>query len=99
MNTGVMVSDGASFRKWLARLDNNNAQGGYYMTNVIGLANQDGFKVVAVQAKDFMEVEGVNNRLQLANLERHYQRKQVEKNCYLQVLLSLILHVLICVVN
>lgn len=79
VNTGVMVSDGASFRKWLARLDNNNAQGEYYMTDVIGLANQDGFKVVAVQAKDLMEVEGVNNRLQLANLERHYQRKQVEK--------------------
>lgn len=79
VNTGVMVSDGASFRKWLARLDNNNAQGEYYMTDVIGLANQDGFKVVAVQANDLMEVEGVNNRLQLANLERHYQRKQVEK--------------------
>ncbi|WP_249963435.1 bifunctional UDP-N-acetylglucosamine diphosphorylase/glucosamine-1-phosphate N-acetyltransferase GlmU [Histophilus somni] len=79
VNTGVMVSDGASFRKWLARLDNNNAQGEYYMTDVIGLANQDGLKVVAVQAKDLMEVEGVNNRLQLANLERHFQRKQVEK--------------------
>lgn len=79
VNTGVMVSDGASFKKWLARLDNNNAQGEYYMTDVIGLANQDGFKVVAVQATDMMEVEGANNRLQMATLERYFQRKQAQK--------------------
>lgn len=78
VNTGVMVSDGASFKKWLARLDNNNAQGEYYMTDVIGLANQDGFQVVAVTAEDIMEVEGANNRLQLNALERYYQRKQAK---------------------
>lgn len=78
VNTGVMVSDGASFKKWLARLDNNNAQGEYYMTDVIALAKQDGCQVVSVQANDIMEVEGANNRLQLANLERYYQRKQAE---------------------
>ncbi|TCP96468.1 UDP-N-acetylglucosamine pyrophosphorylase /glucosamine-1-phosphate N-acetyltransferase [Cricetibacter osteomyelitidis] len=79
VNSGVMVSDGASLKKWLGRLDNNNAQGEYYMTDVIGLANRDGFKVSAVQATEFMEVEGANNRLQLANLERFYQTKQAEK--------------------
>lgn len=79
VNTGVMVSDGASFKKWLARLDNNNAQGEYYMTDVIGLANQDGYQVSAVQSADIMEVEGANNRLQLVALERYYQRKQAEK--------------------
>lgn len=79
VNTGVMVSDGASFKKWLARLENNNAQGEYYMTDVISLANQDGCHVVAVQADDLMEVEGANNRLQLAALERYYQRKQAER--------------------
>ncbi|MCI5764715.1 bifunctional UDP-N-acetylglucosamine diphosphorylase/glucosamine-1-phosphate N-acetyltransferase GlmU [Actinobacillus porcinus] len=78
VNTGVMVSDGASFKKWLARLDNNNAQGEYYMTDVIGLANQDGFQVAAVTAEDIMEVEGANNRLQLNALERYYQRKQAK---------------------
>ena len=78
VNTGVMVSDGASFKKWLARLDNNNAQGEYYMTDVIGLANQDGFQVAAVAAEDIMEVEGANNRLQLNALERYYQRKQAK---------------------
>lgn len=78
VNTGVMVSDGASFKKWLARLDNNNAQGEYYMTDVIGLANQDGQQVCAVQSDDIMEVEGANNRLQMAALERYYQRKQAD---------------------
>ncbi|MDU8923421.1 bifunctional UDP-N-acetylglucosamine diphosphorylase/glucosamine-1-phosphate N-acetyltransferase GlmU [Pasteurellaceae bacterium LIM206] len=79
VNTGVMVSDGASFKKWLARLDNNNAQGEYYMTDVIGLANRDGCQVAAVTAGDIMEVEGANNRLQLAALERYYQRKQADR--------------------
>ncbi|WP_336368773.1 bifunctional UDP-N-acetylglucosamine diphosphorylase/glucosamine-1-phosphate N-acetyltransferase GlmU [Avibacterium paragallinarum] len=79
VNTGVMVSSGANFKKWLAKLDNNNAQGEYYMTDVLKFANQDGCQVAAVPASDIMEVEGTNNRLQLAELERYYQRKQAEK--------------------
>lgn len=79
VNTGVMVASGASFKKWLGRLDNNNAQQEYYITDVIAFANQDGFKVNAVQASEFMEVEGANNRLQLAALERFYQKTQAEK--------------------
>lgn len=79
INTGVMVASGASFKKWLGNLNNNNAQGEYYITDVIAMANDDGFQVQAVQADEFMEVEGVNNRLQLAALERFYQKKQAEK--------------------
>ena len=79
INTGVMVASGASFKKWLAQLNNNNAQGEYYITDVIAMANRDGFKVQAVQATDLMEVEGANNRLQLAALERYYQKIQAEK--------------------
>ncbi|MBN6079609.1 bifunctional UDP-N-acetylglucosamine diphosphorylase/glucosamine-1-phosphate N-acetyltransferase GlmU [Aggregatibacter actinomycetemcomitans] len=79
VNTGVMVSDGASFKKWLAQLDNNNAQGEYYMTDVIALANRDGCQVAAVQAADLMEVEGANNRLQLAALEQYFQQKQARE--------------------
>ncbi|OOF40581.1 UDP-N-acetylglucosamine diphosphorylase/glucosamine-1-phosphate N-acetyltransferase [Rodentibacter rarus] len=79
VNTGVMVSDGASFKKWLACVGNHNAQGEYYLTDLIALANQDGCQVVAVQATDVMEVEGANNRLQLSALERYYQRKQAER--------------------
>ena len=79
VNTGVMVSDGASFKKWLARVGNNNSQGEYYLTDLIALANQDNCQVVAVQATDVMEVEGANNRLQLAALERYFQNKQASK--------------------
>jgi len=79
VNTGVMVSDGASFKKWLARVGNNNAQGEYYLTDLIALANQDNCQVIAVQATDVMEVEGANNRLQLAALERYFQNKQASK--------------------
>lgn len=76
VNTGVMVASGADFKRWLSRLENNNAQKEYYITDVIGFANQDGCEVVAVQATDRMEVEGANNRLQLNQLERYYQQRQ-----------------------
>lgn len=79
VNSGLMVASGASFKRWLAQLDNNNAQGEYYITDVIALANQDGCQVVGVQALDPMEVEGVNNRLQLAALERYYQARQAKQ--------------------
>lgn len=79
INTGVMVASGASFKQWLSQLDNHNAQGEYYITDVIAMANRDGCKVQAIQATDLMEVEGANNRLQLATLERYFQRKQAEK--------------------
>ncbi|HHF6569777.1 TPA: bifunctional UDP-N-acetylglucosamine diphosphorylase/glucosamine-1-phosphate N-acetyltransferase GlmU [Haemophilus influenzae] len=79
VNTGVMVSDGAGFKKWLARVGNNNAQGEYYLTDLIALVNQDNCQVIAVQATDVMEVEGANNRLQLAALERYFQNKQASK--------------------
>lgn len=79
INTGVMVASGASFKKWLSQLDNNNAQGEYYITDVIAMANRDGYKVEAVQATNLMEVEGANNRLQLAALERYYQKIQAKK--------------------
>ncbi|OOF37216.1 bifunctional UDP-N-acetylglucosamine diphosphorylase/glucosamine-1-phosphate N-acetyltransferase GlmU [Rodentibacter heidelbergensis] len=88
VNTGVMVSDGASFKKWLARVGNNNAQGEYYLTDLIALANQDGCQVVAVQATDMMEVEGANNRMQLSALERYYQRKQAERLLLAGVMLA-----------
>ncbi|MBE2894603.1 bifunctional UDP-N-acetylglucosamine diphosphorylase/glucosamine-1-phosphate N-acetyltransferase GlmU [Spirabiliibacterium falconis] len=78
-NSGLMVASGASFKRWLAQLDNNNAQGEYYITDVIALANRDGCQVVGVKAADPMEVEGANNRLQLAALERYYQARQAKQ--------------------
>lgn len=79
INTGVLVANGKQLKTWLAQLTNNNAQGEYYITDIIALANQTGCQVSAVQTDVFMEVEGVNNRQQLARLERYYQQQQAEK--------------------
>ncbi len=73
-NTGFLVADRARLEGWLARIDNTNAQGEYYLTDVIALAVADGDAVASVQAEGIEEVSGVNDRLQLAHLERHYQR-------------------------
>jgi bifunctional UDP-N-acetylglucosamine pyrophosphorylase/glucosamine-1-phosphate N-acetyltransferase len=62
----------------LARLNNANSQGEFYLTDVIGMAVADGFEVVAVTARDDREVQGINNRQQLAEAERVYQRRQAE---------------------
>lgn len=79
INTGILVANGADLKRWLASLDNNNAQGEYYITDVIGMAWQEGREISAVQPERLSEVEGVNNRLQLSRLEREYQREQGEK--------------------
>lgn len=78
VNTGVMVANGLNLKNWLARVENKNAQKEFYLTDLISLANQDGCQVTAVKASDAIEVEGANNRLQLAILERYYQQKQAE---------------------
>lgn len=79
VNTGVMVASGKDFNRWLKQLTNDNAQQEYYMTDVIGLAHNEGQQVVSVQAEDKLEVEGANNRLQLAALERYYQQRQAQR--------------------
>lgn len=53
-------------KRWLAKLTNNNAQGEYYITDIIALAYQEGREIVAVHPQRLSEVEGVNNRLQLS---------------------------------
>ncbi|MBP9679399.1 MAG: bifunctional UDP-N-acetylglucosamine diphosphorylase/glucosamine-1-phosphate N-acetyltransferase GlmU, partial [Aeromonas sp.] len=79
VNTGVLVANGADLRGWLSRLDNNNAQGELYLTDVIAMAHADGCPIAAVHPDSAMEVEGANNRVQLAALERSYQKMQAEK--------------------
>lgn len=66
VNTGLLACDGKNLKKWLSQLTNNNAQKEYYITDIIAMAYQDGRQVIAVHPQDPMEVEGVNNRLQLA---------------------------------
>lgn len=79
INTGILIANGADLKHWLSKLTNNNAQGEYYITDVIGLAYQEGREIVAVHPQRLSEVEGVNNRLQLSRLERAYQAEQAEK--------------------
>lgn len=76
--TGVMAAPTAALKGWLARLKNDNAQGEYYLTDVVAMAVADGVPVVATAAPGETEVLGVNSPVQLADLERRYQRMRAE---------------------
>ncbi len=75
-NTGIMAVRGDKLKKWLSQLSNKNAQGEYYLTDVIEMAVADQMVVVTSQPETVDEVLGVNNRLQLSHLERVYQLEQ-----------------------
>ncbi len=77
-NTGIMAVQVADLNNWLGNLTNENSQGEYYLTDIIAMARKNDSSVVAVVAEDELEVEGVNNRQQLARLERHYQKHQAQ---------------------
>ena len=79
INTGILVASGRDLKRWLGKLNNNNAQGEYYITDIIALAHQEGHRIEAVHPDCLSEVEGVNNRLQLSALEREYQSEQAQK--------------------
>ncbi|WHS98762.1 MAG: Bifunctional protein GlmU [Pantoea stewartii] len=79
INTGILIANGGDLKRWLAKLTNNNAQGEYYITDIIALAHQEGRVINAVHPARNSETDGVNNRLQLATLERTYQQEQAEK--------------------
>lgn len=78
INTGIMALPGAYLAGWLDRLSNDNAQGEYYLTDIIAMAVADGVSVQTCLADNEYEVAGVNSRKQLANLERYYQRSRAE---------------------
>jgi len=76
--TGMMAAPTAHLKRWLARLSNDNAQKEYYLTDIVAMAVADGVPVVATKATSETEVLGVNSPLQLADLERRFQREQAE---------------------
>ena len=76
--SGVMAVPTAWLRDWLARLDNRNAQGEYYLTDVVKFAVADGVPVAAHRIADALQVAGVNSPAQLAELERAHQRRVAE---------------------
>ena len=78
VNTGIMVLPTAKLKNWLSALTNSNAQGEYYLTDVIGIAAREGARIATVHPEHVYEVEGVNSKRQLAALERTWQRAQAE---------------------
>lgn len=77
-NTGILAVQGKALKKWLSQLGNNNAQGEYYLTDIIALAVADGFEIATSSPENEDEVLGVNDKLQLSHLERIYQLQQAQ---------------------
>ncbi len=78
VNTGIMALSRENLSGWIEQLENDNAQGEFYLTDIVEQAVTDGIEVIAVDVPSEAEVQGVNDRLQLAQLERHYQRREAE---------------------
>jgi len=77
-NTGILAANGKQLKKWLSQLSNDNAQGEFYLTDIIAMAVSDGVAVNTCHPDTEEEVLGVNSRSQLAHLERCYQQQQAE---------------------
>ena len=75
VNTGIIAAANQHLKAWLSRLSNNNAQGEYYLTDIVAMAVADGLTVVGEITHDEASVEGVNSKADLANLERIYQAR------------------------
>jgi len=79
INTGIYCVSNAKLHQWLPKLSNKNAQGEYYLTDIVAMAIADGLEVASVEPELAFEVEGVNDRVQLAALEREFQSYQAKK--------------------
>ncbi|MDO9602494.1 MAG: bifunctional UDP-N-acetylglucosamine diphosphorylase/glucosamine-1-phosphate N-acetyltransferase GlmU [Rhodocyclaceae bacterium] len=78
INTGILVAPGAALARWLPQLGNRNAQGEYYLTDIVALAVAEGMPVVTAHPDAPWETEGINSKAQLAALERIHQRNSAE---------------------
>ncbi len=78
VNTGVMAAPTAAFARWLAEIDDRNASGEFFLTDVIALAVRDGVNVTTTRPASITEALGVNSQRDLADLERRYQRTQAD---------------------
>jgi len=79
VNVGFLCAPARRLSAWLARVGKRNAQGEYYLTDIIALAVAEGLEVAAVKAPDWLEVAGVNSKRELALLERALQRRAAER--------------------
>ena len=78
-NTGILLANGGDLKRWLSGLSNENAQGEYYLTDIIAAAHNEGKAIATAHPETEIEVEGANNRVQLAALERAYQARLAEE--------------------
>ena len=76
INTGVMAVKGQTLKGWLKDLDSSNAQGEYYLTDIIETAASEKIIVNSINPESITEIHGINNRAQLAEIERYYQLVQ-----------------------
>ena len=76
INSGMMTIHAGKLKNWLSNLDNSNAQGEYYLTDVIQMAVEEGVRINSTSPDSINEIKGINSREQLAQLERYYQRVQ-----------------------
>ncbi len=79
INTGILAVQAKQLHQWLDRLQNDNAQGEYYLTDIIEMAVDDGVTVVATVTDDEIEVTGINDKIQLQMMERSYQMRQAQE--------------------
>lgn len=79
VNTGILIAKAKQLKTWLSEINNHNAQNEFYLTDIIHLAASQHCSIKTTQPKNSIEVAGVNNRLQLATLEREYQTKQAQR--------------------
>ena len=79
INSGILIAPTEQLRHWLQLLQNNNAQGEYYLTDIIAMAVVNNIPVTAVAVRSYQEVQGINDRIQLAQLERYYQQLQAKQ--------------------
>ena len=79
VNTGIMALPARFLKVWLPKLSADNAQGEYYLTDIVAMAHSEGVEITSAQPEHPMEVEGANNRVQLSALERAYQAWQAEE--------------------
>jgi bifunctional UDP-N-acetylglucosamine pyrophosphorylase/glucosamine-1-phosphate N-acetyltransferase len=79
VSTGVMVASAKLLKAWLARLKPRNAQHEYYLTDIVGMAVQQKLRIATVEASDGAQVQGVNDKLQLALAEGEYRRRRARE--------------------
>ena len=78
INTGILAAPAASLRRLLSGLGNDNAQGEFYLTDIVAAAQSEGVPVMGIRAPSFEDFAGVNDRVQLAAAERRYQQQRAE---------------------